>query len=253
VTSQAIRRARIAAKTPAAGAALTRARVISWDAVSGYAISLGGAAVTSFDVLDLSTVPVPGDIVAVLRYKTKILVLGIVEAASDEEVASFPGNSVTTSTIATLASDTIPAGAPAGSVWELEGWGNGVQAVANRQTLLLGVALGGQDMTQLTFGTTAFSTADTAWRWWARARVVCHTAGASGTWTSFIQASVSDFSGPISPGNANMAYGTSSENTGTTTQDTTASAVLALRAKWGATTGSPAITNQVTLPVKRIV
>lgn len=253
MTNQALRRAKVqAAKTPE-GTSVTRAKVISWSSGDGFVISLAGTPVTSFDALPLSPPPVPGDIVAVIRFKTTLLVLGIMETAADEEVASFPGNSFTSATIGNLASDTLPAGAVPGAVYELECWGNGTQNVSSRQTLLVGVALGGTDMAQFQFGSTAFSPSDTAWRWSAVVRAICHTAGPSGTWTSFIRMTVNDFTSAIAPGNNNMASGTSSENTGTTTVDTTSDTTLALRAKWGATTGSPSITNQVQLPLKRIV
>ena len=252
MTDQALRRARKAAALAKPGATLTRAKVLSWSSGAGFAISLGGAKVTSFDTLELEFIPNPGDIVAVLRFKTTILVLGIVESPGDQDVAQLGGSTVTASSLSTIASDTVSAGAVPGAVYEFEAWGNGTQTVANRQTLKLGVALGGNDMTSTTFGLTAFSPSDTAFRWTAKVRVICQTGGSSATWTSYILATVSDFSGGIAPGNNNESTGTSCENTGTTSVDATADATMALRAAWGSTSGSPSLSTQVRLPVRRI-
>jgi hypothetical protein len=252
MTDQALRRARKTATPPAVGAKLSRATVLSWSSGAGFAISLGGTKVTSFDVLELGFIPNPGDIVSVLRYKTTILVLGIVEDPGDQDVAQLGGSTVTAASLSTIASDTVEAGAVPGAVYEFEAWGNGTQTVGNRQTLKVGVALGGNDMSATTFGTTAFSSSDSAFRWTAKVRVVCQSAGASGTWTSYVLATVSDFSGNIAPGNNNESTGTSCENTGTTTVDTTNDATMALRMAWGSTSGSPSVSTQVRLPIKRI-
>lgn len=252
MTDQALRRARKTATPPAAPAKLSRATVLAWSSGAGFAISLGGTKITSFDVLELGFIPNPGDIVSVLRYKTTILVLGIVESPGDQDVAQLGGSTVVASSLSTIASDTVSAGAVPGAVYEMEAWGNGTQTVANRQTLKMGVALGGNDMTSFVFGSTAFSSADTAFRWTAKVRVVCQTAGPTGTWTSYILATVSDFSGNIAPGNNNESTGTSCENTGSTTVDTTNDATMALRVAWGSTSGSPSLSTQIRLPIKRI-
>lgn len=252
MTDQALRRARIAAKPPVSGAKLSRATVLRWSSGAGFAISLGGTEVTSFDTLELAFIPNPGDIVSVLRFKTTILVLGIVESPGDQSVAQLGGSTVVAASLSTIASDTVQAGAVPGAVYEFEAWGNGTQTPGNRQGLTVGVALGGHDMTSGAFGTGAFSSVDAAFRWSAVARVICQTGGPNATWTSFIKATVSDFSGANSPGNANMATLTSCENTGTTTVDATANATMALRMAWGATGGSPSITTQVRLPIKRV-
>ena len=51
-----------------------------WDATNGYAISLQGAEVTAFTVLDSAGTLNPGDVVAALRAKTSIVVLGKIVA-----------------------------------------------------------------------------------------------------------------------------------------------------------------------------
>lgn len=253
MTDQALRRAQAAAQLAKPGAVLSRATVLTWDSGNGFAISLAGTKVTSFTCLELAFIPNPGDIVAVLRYKTTILVLGIVESPGDQGVAALSGATVTAASLTTLAADNISAGGVPGAVYELEAWGNGSQTVGNRQGLTLGVNLGGSDMSSVQFGTGAFSSADSAFRWSAKIRVVCQTGGSNATWTSYILATVSDFNHPNSPGNANETTATSCENTGTTTVDATAPVSLALKAAWGSTSGSPSLTTQIRLPARRII
>jgi hypothetical protein len=79
---QSLRRDRLAAAQPQPGAQLTRATVKDWDAGNGYVISLHGADVTAFTVLASAGSPSPGDVVAVLRQQTSILVLGKIVSPS---------------------------------------------------------------------------------------------------------------------------------------------------------------------------
>jgi hypothetical protein len=252
MADQALARARLAAQEAEIGGKLTRATVVTWNASDGYVISLGGAKVTQFTILESMSPPNPGDVVAVFRFKSNILLLGTIEAASAQDVATFPGTTVTAASLTNLAVDSIPLGAVQGAVYELEAWGNGVQAATTRQALTFGVALAGNNMSSVSFGTTSFGAAGNAFRWHAIVRAVCQGAGINGTWTSFIKAEVNDFNTNLAPGNNNTASGTSSENTGTTSVDTTISENLALRAAWNATTGAPTLTTQVQLPLKRI-
>jgi hypothetical protein len=76
MADQSLRRARLAAQKPRAGATLGRATVKTWDAINGYVITLNGGDVTAFTILASAGSPSPGDVVAVLRQQTSILVLG---------------------------------------------------------------------------------------------------------------------------------------------------------------------------------
>jgi hypothetical protein len=78
MADQSLRRAREAAAQPPAGAHMTRATVKTWDATNGYVISLNGGDVTAFTILASAGSPSPGDVVAVLRQQTSILVLGAI-------------------------------------------------------------------------------------------------------------------------------------------------------------------------------
>lgn len=76
MADQGLRRARLAAAQPGTGAILTRATVKQWDITNGFVISLNGGDVTAFTILASAGSPSPGDVVAVLRQQTSILVLG---------------------------------------------------------------------------------------------------------------------------------------------------------------------------------
>jgi hypothetical protein len=159
------------------------------------------------------------------------------------QTAFFPGNTVTAASLTNLASGTyLGNDADAGAIYEVEAWGNGTQG-STAQTLEFGVAWGGTAMTNTTFGTTAMPINQT-FRWWARARVICHTTGASATWSSFVVAIINGTNN-VSPGNANMGCATSSENNTTATKDSTVNQSLSLQAAWGSTTGAPTLTSQV--------
>lgn len=166
----------------------------------------------------------------------------------------FPGNTVSGTGQGNLAAWSIPAGDPNQfSVYETEVWGNGQQG-STQQAVSFTVVLGGNSMANVTFGTTAFSSApaNAIFRWRAVARAICHTTGTTGTFTSYILATVSVFNQNLSPGNANMANGFSCESTGTTTINTTVANNLGVSASWGgAATGSQNVTSQVAI-AKRI-
>lgn len=167
--------------------------------------------------------------------------------------AAFPNNTITAASLQTLTTFTIPAGdADVGAIYELEVWGNGQQGTAgNRQTLQLAVSLGGTTMSTITFGTGALPDTHSFFRFALTGRVICHTTGLTGTWTSYVLATLTEFDTPgpalLTIPNANFAQATSSESTGagTTTVNTTVDEALALQAAWGATTGAPTLTSQI--------
>lgn len=159
----------------------------------------------------------------------------------------FPNNTVTAISLTNLASGTYIGGdAGIGSMYEVEAWGNGTQG-STKQSLQLAVVFGGTTMASVTLGTVAFSAVSQAFRWRVAARVICHTTGASGTWTSYINAVHTDFGAAsnTAPGNSNVGLGFSCESTGTTTKDTTATQTLSVQAAWGSATGAPTLTSQV--------
>lgn len=167
--------------------------------------------------------------------------------------AFFPGSTATAITLTDLGSFTIPAGdANAGAVYEIELWGNGTQGTT-QQALGLQVVLGGTNLASVTFGQNAAGGASSAFRLRVTGRAICHTTGAGGTWTTYIDAVVARFdaSPQIAVGNANFATAFSSESTGTTTVDTTAAITLGVSAAWGAVVSGPSVTSRVAIP-KRI-
>jgi len=123
--------------------------------------------------------------------------------------ATFPGNSVVAATLQNLGSFTIPANdAEAGAVY-------------------LGAA---------------FCAAGGTGRFYGRVRAYCVTTGVSGTWKTSLLAITTPTAGPAG------SYVAEDNSSGSViTADTTASQVLALKVAWGTTTGSPGITNRVTI------
>ena len=170
-------------------------------------------------------------------------------------LATFPGTAVTAASLTTISSATVLASDPdVGAIYELETWGNGVQG-STKQQLEFAVNYGGTTMADVVFGTTAFEAVSVIFRWRAVVRVICHTTGTSGTWTSYVLATISDFDGGgnLSPADTNSNFGTGidCETTGTTAVSTTASKTLALQAGWASTTGGPSLTSRVAV-FKRI-
>ena len=183
----------------------------------------------------------------------QVTAAGVQTQVPGTQLATFPNTTVTAASLTTLATSStiyLANDAQAGSVYELEVTGNGVWG-STQQTLEFAVVFGGNTMSNITIGLTQFS-ASQAFRWKARARVICHTTGATGTWTSEIDGVVSVFNANILGGiGANgTAPFTSSESTTTTTIDTTANQVLSLSAKWGSVTGAPTLTSRVVLARK---
>jgi len=160
--------------------------------------------------------------------------------------AFFPGNAVTGTSLANLASGTYPANdAVGGAIYEVSTWGSGTQAATTRRTLQFEVQFGGQSTSTQTFGATSFSAPSVGFRWIAVARVICVTTGASGTWQTSIMAMVTDNTGAVSPTNNNMGLLFNCDAAGTYTVDTTVDETIAIRAAWESTTGSPTMTSRV--------
>jgi hypothetical protein len=65
---------------PLPGLSLQRAQVVTWDATNGHVIMLAGANVAEPFVLASVGTLTPGDVVAVLRQKTSVLILGVIQA-----------------------------------------------------------------------------------------------------------------------------------------------------------------------------
>lgn len=60
------------------GAKLQRASVLTWSAEAGYVIVIGGAQFSDVPLLASAGTLAPGDVVAVLRYKSSLLILGVI-------------------------------------------------------------------------------------------------------------------------------------------------------------------------------
>lgn len=181
---------------------------------------------------------------------------GLVMSMQGAQPATFPVITATAASLTSIGSFSIPANdADIGAVYELELWGNGKQGTT-KQALGVQVVLGGNNLASVTFGPGAFQTASNFFRFRVKGRGICHTTGATGAWTSFLDAQVSDLDGgagsnPISAGNQNFATATSCESTGTTAIDTTAAITLGVSVAWGTVTGAPTLTSQVAI-AKRI-
>lgn len=164
--------------------------------------------------------------------------------------ATFPGITVTSPSLTTISNaHVIPGGdaAAIGAVYEIELWGNGVQGTT-KQALSFNIAFGGSSsLAGVTFGTVAFNSANQAFRWRVQGRIICNTIGPTGTWTSYIKASTSDFGLNIGPGNSDFGEAFSCESSSTSTHDTTVSETLTILASWGSTTGGPTLTSRVQL------
>jgi len=74
--------AAIKASQAKGGLSLQRAVVVSWDASDGFTINLAGAAVGNPPVLESTGTLAPGDVVAVLRQKSAVLVIGKITSPS---------------------------------------------------------------------------------------------------------------------------------------------------------------------------
>lgn len=162
----------------------------------------------------------------------------------------FPVNTVTGTGLGNLASQQIPANnAQPNAVYEIECWGSGTQG-STAQTLQFAVGLGGNTMSSVTLGTN-YMIASASFRWYVMVRAICHTNGASGTWSSLIRGELSVngqnlLTSGASSANATNAF-VSCEIASTTTVDTTVSEQFGLNAAWGSTTGAPTLTSRVAM------
>lgn len=161
-------------------------------------------------------------------------------------LATFPGTTVAQAVLTTIASATYLANdAVAGAIYELEVNGNGTQG-STQQTLQFQVTFGGTALTSFTLGS-AFMPISQAFRWKVRARVICHTSGVGGTWSSELESTFSAFSINLLPANSANSTGAavSCESTGTTSVSTASNQTLALQCAWGSITGTPTLTSRV--------
>lgn len=173
-------------------------------------------------------------------------VIGAGEPATMPGMGGTPAINVTGTAYTTIASRNIPGGdARAGTVYELEAWGNGTYATGNRQTLSFRIVLGGTAMTDFTLGTVSFSTTAGLFRWRAIGRVICRETGGAASWQSFIDAGAAAFGENLNSGNAIRAF--SAEAAGATIKDTAADQLFAMQAAWGGTGGSPTLVPRVQL------
>jgi hypothetical protein len=164
------------------------------------------------------------------------------------QLATFPVITVTQATPTTISgAASVPANdAEVGSVYELEINGNGTWG-STAQNLTFAVVLGGSTMASVNISSTFFNVND-IFRWKIRARVICHTTGVSGTWSSEIDGAVSGFNANLVPGAGvinDTAGVISCEAATTTTLSTQSAQPLALRANWASVTGTPSLTSRV--------
>lgn len=173
---------------------------------------------------------------------------GLQMGVAGAQTAFFPLNTVTSASLANVASGTYTGGdASVGSIYELEVWGNGQQG-SPAETLEVACVFGGTTLTNLLFGTTAIAStpAGVVFRFRFVVRVVCITTGVSGTWQSFVRANLTNASGAaISAGNSNMAEAVACEAATTTVVDTTVNEALACKAAWGNATTGCTLTSRV--------
>jgi hypothetical protein len=148
---------------------------------------------------------------------------------------------------------TVPGGdALVGNEYEIEAWGDAtwgstVQALTFQGGL--GAVLLGNP---LTFAQGVFPT-NQAVRWRCKLSVICLTLGATGTWSSKCEATLSANNTALTitnGGTTTTISGVACEASGTETVDTTAAQGLVLQASWAATTGAPTITKRVAMQRK---
>lgn len=152
---------------------------------------------------------------------------------------------VTAAALTDIASATIPAGdAVAGSVYELEAFGNGVLG-STVQNLVFVAAIAGNPIgsPQGPAAGAWNGVASAAFRWHARARIVVRTAGVGGTLVGNVEGCCSVVAGPnLIPGNTtDFTIPFSAGDSNTDAIDTTAANVFSIQCKWGSTTGASTI------------
>lgn len=162
-------------------------------------------------------------------------VSGLQMGISGAQGATFPGTTVTATSLTNICTATIPANdADVGAVYELEVWGDGSQP-ATRQTLSIAPALGGTVVSPtLTFGTIAF-VASTTFRFYARAILACVTIGSGATWRGSIMAITNVENQNLAPGNNNMAAGIDTRAGTTDTVSSIVSNTFSIQVAFGGT------------------
>lgn len=142
---------------------------------------------------------------------------------------------------------TIPANeAQVGSAYEVlcggfGTWGTGV---------LIAFTLVGQNITLVNQinGIAGAAFSNTAgFRWTLRGEIVFNATGASGSVLASLSYTLSESANPVNPGTASTNTIAVADEAGATTLDTTSSIPVVVKAGWGATTGSPTITNRYTI------
>jgi hypothetical protein len=73
----------LAASRSNQGTLLLRGTVQSWDPASGYIVAVNGTDLPVTTVLSTAEIPEPGSVVALLRHKSTILVLGLIIPPAD--------------------------------------------------------------------------------------------------------------------------------------------------------------------------
>jgi hypothetical protein len=119
----------------------------------------------------------------------------------------------------------------------------------------LQVVFGGNNMPGTVTLGGSYMLLSTAFRLRVVGRVICHTTGAGGTWTSLMYGECSISGTSLLSSGASSANATSGfvacESTGTTNVDTTADQVLGVSAAWGSATANGTVTSRVAI-AKRI-
>lgn len=158
-----------------------------------------------------------------------------------------PGNTISGTSPANLASQTIQNGDPqVNSMYELDVWGNIVTGTT-AETLTVACNLGGSaTAASVTLGTSFWGVvASQPWRFYFKVRVMCSVTGAGGVWNSMIFGAVTTTSNVIGgSGNQNDGALTACESSGTISLSTLQNNQFGVLANWGGTTGSPSMVSR---------
>jgi len=222
----------------------TQALLAVVSATNGYGVIQAANSVLNLKTSETPSAPANGTYLYVdaAGKLAQISQAGTAMQVPGTQLATFPAIAVTQATLNNLASATYPANdAEIGAVYELEVNGNGIQG-STAQNLQVAVSFGGNTMATFTWGS-GFAGTNAAFRWKVKIRIICHTTGAGGTWSSEIEGVISGFNTNIT----NSVAAVSCESSGTTAVDTTANQTFALQAAWGSTTGAPTLTSRVAM------
>lgn len=172
--------------------------------------------------------------------------------------AQFPNSVYTTTSFNSMAFNVIPADdAEAGTVYEVDCWGDGSQGNPNQQALSFQVALAphptGGDVGIGDTGIGAYSLggAGNWFRWRAVFRVACISPGPNAAWSSSVQAWTGDYAANAAFGQQNFCSNFWSTGTAAgVNRDSTQDLWLHARVRWQGSAGSPSLTCRVALPRK---